>query len=87
MEKLLNLNIHTPYKTIFQGQVSTVVASGEIGYFGILPSHAPFISILIPGDITFKEEGGKFSKVNSKSMGFLEVLNNKVTVLLDSAEI
>ncbi len=87
MEKLFEANIHTPYKTVFQGRVSMINAPGKAGYFGILADHAPFISTLMPGKVAYRDAAGKVTIIDSKKDGFLEVLNNKVTVLLDSVEI
>lgn len=84
MEKVFKVNISTTDKNIFEGEVSSLIVPGELGYLGILANHAPLISTLIPGKISFKDKRGKADTILSKGKGFLEVLENKVTLLLDS---
>jgi len=81
---LFNLSIYTPEKTIFDAQVSSVCIPEESGYMGVLAHHAPLISTLIPGKITFKEMGGNLNMVHSASRGVFEIVNNRVIILLDS---
>ena len=85
-EKLFKINISTPEKTIFEGEISYLVAPGEMGYFGVLVDHAPLISNLVPGKITIKDGASQPMILNCKSTGILEVLNNNVDILVDSAE-
>ena len=78
------LEIETPEASIFQGDVDSVKCPGLDGLFGILSSHAPMVSALGDGTLTY-ESGG--SKTDVKiSGGFLEVSNNICSVMADSAE-
>lgn len=79
------LNIYAPEKTIFDGEVSSLCLPEESGYLGILAHHAPLISTLIPGKITFKGAEGVLNAIQSTSKGVFEVANNRVIILLDSA--
>jgi F-type H+-transporting ATPase subunit epsilon len=79
-----NLHIVTPEKEIFSGEVSSLVVPGEIGYLGVLANHAALVTNLIPGEITIKNISGKPTTLSSKGKGFLEILKNKATLLLDS---
>lgn len=79
-----NVHIVTPAKEIFSGDVSSLVVPGEGGYLGVLANHAALVANLVPGEITLKDTSGKPVTFSSKGKGFLEVLKNKATLLLDS---
>ena len=82
----VKLEILTPKGVIFSKEVNSIIAPGKLGSFGILPGHAPLISSLGPGNIVIDEESG--NKTNYKiDSGFLEVLDDLVTVLANSADI
>lgn len=85
-EKLFKINVATPEKTIYEGEISSLIAPGEMGYFGILADHAPLIANLVPGKITIREGQEQSVIFNCKSTGILEVLKNNVSVLVDAAE-
>ncbi len=84
MEKLFQVSIVTPEKAVYDGKVSSLIAPGELGYLGVLANHAPLITNLVPGKISLRDSSEKLTTIDSKGKGFLEVLNNKVTLLLDS---
>ena len=83
MPSLFKLNICTPEKTIFDGQVSSLCLPEESGYLGVLARHAPLISTLMPGKIIFKDAQGTLNTVLSASKGVFEIANNRVIILLD----
>ena len=74
----------TAEKLLFSDQVESIVAPGEAGELGILPHHAPLLTLLRPGELRVTQDGQEQSIVITG--GFLEVLDNKVTVLADAAE-
>ena len=74
----------TAEKLLFSEQVESIVAPGEAGELGILPHHAPLLSILKSGELRVTQDGQEQSIAITG--GFLEVLDNKVTVLADAAE-
>jgi F-type H+-transporting ATPase subunit epsilon len=80
----IHLEIVSPEKLLFSGEVDYVTVPGKDGYLGILPGHAPMLSELQIGEIRYKrgQEIGLFSCCE----GFVEVLPDKVTVLADLAE-
>ena len=78
------LEIVTPEKMIFSGEVSSVLAWGVEGQLGILPHHAPLMTILQPGDLVIKKGGEE--EALTLSGGFLEVRPDKVVVLADACE-
>lgn len=80
----LQLVVVTAEGESFSGEVDIVVAPGEIGEFTVLPSHARLISNLVPGVLRFDQDGNSVSL--ALTGGFLEVSDNRVTVLADAAE-
>ena len=80
-----NLSIITPLGKIFNGQVSSIVAPGTSGSFGILAHHAPMVASLRDGPLTIREEtGNMFYKVHA---GVLEVdSQSDVLLLADGVE-
>ena len=84
MEKYFQLEIITPHRIVFSQKVRHVVAPGRTGYFGILANHLPYLTALQIGRIEAESEDG--TKLFATSGGYVEVLNNKMTVLAESAE-
>ncbi|MBG82172.1 MAG: F0F1 ATP synthase subunit epsilon [SAR202 cluster bacterium] len=80
----LQLAVVTAEGESFSGEVDMVVAPGGLGEFTVLPSHARMISSLDPGILRFDQSGESVSL--ALSGGFLEVSDNRVTVLADAAE-
>jgi F-type H+-transporting ATPase subunit epsilon len=80
----LRLDIVTIERLAFSGEVDMVIAPGTQGELGILPRHAPLITALDEGELRFKQ--GDEEQTFAIGGGYLEVLNNQVTVLADSAE-
>ncbi len=79
-----SLKIITPENKVFEGDVESVKCPGLDGLFGILSSHAPMVSALGDGTLTYVV-GGQETQVKI-SGGFLEVSNNVCSVMADSAE-
>jgi F-type H+-transporting ATPase subunit epsilon len=77
---MLNLEILSPTKKIYEGQISSIVLPGDLGSFGVLPNHAPIISTLSKGKIIWEANNKKEElEING---GVVEVINNKVSVLV-----
>ena len=85
MEKLFHLTVFSQDRILHEGEVSTVLAPGELGYMGILAHHAPLVSCLRPGRVEWKEPGGPKTILESKAKGLVEVFKNKVILILDEA--
>lgn len=83
MSAPFHLTIMSCDKKIFEGELQSLVAPGQIGYLGILANHASLMTALIPGKISLRDNFGTSRIIESKTKGFLEVINNKVTILLD----
>jgi len=81
---MLKLEIVTPEKRVVDAEVDSVTVPTASGEAGILPNHAPLISALRPGILTYSVKGTSEKLVISG--GFIEVSAEKVAVLADSAE-
>ncbi len=79
------LDIVSAEKEIFSGLVEMVVASAELGEIGIVPGHAPLLTLLRPGEIRVTLPGGH-KELFYVSGGMLEIQPHQVTVLADAAE-
>jgi len=84
MPDTLQLQIVTPDKRLVDEAVEQVQMPGRNGYLGILPQHAPLLTELGPGEISYMQ-AGKTSYL-AVAWGFAEVLPDKVTILADAAE-
>ena len=84
-EKPFTVEIVTPVRMAFSGQATSVSAPGVEGGFQVLASHAPFMSAIGTGPVTLKGLDGT-DTVYATSGGFVEVRDNKVTVVADTAE-
>ncbi len=81
----MKLEIVTAEKLVYSEEVSGVVAPGMEGELGILPHHAPLLTVLQPGELRIMKQGQEDAYL-AVSGGFLEVMANKVVVLADTAE-
>lgn len=82
--KLLKLKIISPDRVFYEGDVSMVEMSTTEGEIGIYPEHVPLTAIVTPCVLDIHENGGvKKAAVHS---GFVEILQDKVTVLAEVAE-
>ena len=78
------LEILTPEKKLYSGEVYGVQLPGISGLFEILDKHAPLVSALGKGNLKIFKDKKEIEKYSIQS-GFVEVLNNKVTVLVEGA--
>lgn len=80
----MHLEIITPDKKVYEGEVTLIQLPGSKGSFTILNNHAPIISTLEAGTIKIKDSSEKehFFKING---GVVEQLSNKLVVLVESA--
>jgi F-type H+-transporting ATPase subunit epsilon len=84
MADVLQLEIVTPEKQLVSDSAEEIQIPGKNGYLGVLPGHAPLITELAVGEITYRK-GGQTSYL-SVAWGFAEVLPAKVTILAEAAE-
>ena len=84
MVNKFELSVISAESKVFEGEVESVLVPGMIGDFLVLPNHAPCISSIRPGFVEFS--GGSSSKHRYfVSGGIIEVINNTVSLLVDSA--
>ena|SRR5215472_10406388 len=84
MADAIALEVATPMRLVVTEAVDEVVAPGSEGYFGVLPGHAPFLTTLGIGELTYRKGNSEFHL--AVAGGFAEVRNDKMIVLADSAE-
>ena len=79
----MHLEIITPDKKIFAGEVTSVSVPGKSGRFEMLNNHAPIISTLLNGKVKVKDKEGV--KTFDVKGGVVEMLNTKVIILAEGA--
>jgi F-type H+-transporting ATPase subunit epsilon len=84
MASTFQLEIVTPSRLLVKDLAEEAQIPGLSGYLGILPGHAPLITELAVGVITYKANGATHTL--SVAWGFAEVLQDKVTILAETAE-
>ena len=85
MPQHIHLEIVTPERQLFSGQVDEVTVPSSQGYLGILPGHAPLLAELGIGEISYRI--GEQVEYLFCSWGFVEVLPDRVVVLAQDAEL
>ena len=80
----IKLDVVTAERVVFSDDVDVVGAPGIEGQLGILPHHAPLVTMLQPGELLVKTGGEEFCM--AVTGGFLEVRPDRVIILADAAE-
>jgi F-type H+-transporting ATPase subunit epsilon len=80
----LRLDVVTAEREVYSDEVDAVVAPGVEGELGILPRHAPLVTMLQPGVMRLRK--GADESLMAITGGFLQVFNDRVLVLADAAE-
>jgi F-type H+-transporting ATPase subunit epsilon len=81
----MQLDILTPEKRLFSGDVESVTFPGALGIFTVLPNHAPIISSLCPhGEVSYTQ--GNRTETILIGGGFVQVKKNQITLCADSQE-
>lgn len=84
MAELMKLQVVCPDRTFYEGEVSMVELNTTEGEIGIYPKHIPMTCILRPGILTItSDEGIKNAALHE---GFIQIMQDKVTILAESAE-
>ena len=81
----MNLEILTPERKLFSGEVYGVQLPGITGSFEVLDKHAPLVSALKAGKMKVLKDRNNHLAFYEIQSGFVEVLDNKVTVLVEGA--
>ena len=84
-DKAFKLEIVTPKKVVFSGDVISFSAPGVVGGFQVLKSHAPLLSNIAIGEVKLVDSSGQEMRY-ATSGGFVEVHENKVMMLAETAE-
>ncbi len=84
MAEKLRLELVTPYKKALSEEVDEVTAPGTLGEFGILPGHTPLLTTLKIGELSYRRGSEIFHL--AVNWGYVEVEDDKVTVLVETAE-
>jgi F-type H+-transporting ATPase subunit epsilon len=86
MADTFQLEIVTPEKRVVDTAATEAQIPGKNGYLGVLPGHAPLITELAVGEVTFHTGNNNEEQRLAVAWGFAEVLPNKVTILAETAE-
>ncbi len=86
MPDAIDLVIVTPEKQLLREKTVEVQMPGENGYLGILPGHAPLMTELGIGELSYHDTRNKESAHIAILRGFAEVLSDRVTILAETAE-
>lgn len=78
----MQLEIITPEKSIYKGEIASAVFPGSEGFFGVLPNHSPIISTLKNGEIKIVDSDKKEAAFTVNG-GVVEISNNKIIVLAE----
>ncbi|MEX0804643.1 MAG: F0F1 ATP synthase subunit epsilon [Candidatus Binatia bacterium] len=84
MADKIRLRVVTPARLVLDEEVDEVTGPGVKGEFGVLPNHISFLSLLQPGEMSYKQ--GSTRRFLAVSGGYAEVLDNVMTVLAPVAE-
>jgi F-type H+-transporting ATPase subunit epsilon len=84
MADKIRLRLVTPSRLLLDEEVDEVTAPGVLGEFGVLPNHIAFLTLLAPGELSYKQ-GAQRTRL-AIGGGYAEVLSNVMTVLADAAE-
>ncbi|MBI4161227.1 MAG: F0F1 ATP synthase subunit epsilon [Acidobacteria bacterium] len=82
--RAIRIEVVTPERRVLAEEVQEVVLPGEMGYFGVLPGHAPLLSALVVGEVMYR--AGVRARFLAVGDGFAEVLPDRVSVLVRTAE-
>src|SRR6202453_2262133 len=85
MADTIELEVVTPERQLVKESVTEAQVPAKEGYIGVLPGHAPLLSLLGSGVLTYNPQGGA-RKVLAIHGGFVEVLPDHITVLANLAE-
>ena len=83
MPPAITLRVLTQEGLVLEDEAVSVIAPGEVGYLGILRHHAPLVTTLTPGTLTWKRPNGE-RRTTRVGAGLLEVQHNRITILTDA---
>ena len=86
MAKAFHVDVVSPESTVWSGEATIIVARTPEGELGIMADHEPLMGALATGPVEIESESGERTTIGVHG-GFLQVLNNQVTLITDRAEI
>ena len=81
---MLTLEIVTPERKVLSEAVDSVVIPGAKGYLGVLPGHAPLLTGLMIGEMSYTQDGKEHTLAVAE--GYAEVLRDRVSILAERCE-
>jgi len=84
MAEKMKLEIVTPYSKVVDELVDEVTATGKLGEFNVLPGHAPFLTSLGIGELSYKKDG--VTVCMAHNWGYFEIKDDKIIILVETAE-
>lgn len=85
MAQKLTLELVTPAKQVLSEAVDEITAPGSMGQFGVLPGHTPMLTTLDVGELSYRK--GKETFYVAVNWGYVEIEEDRVTILVETAEI
>jgi len=85
-QKIIKFEVVTPERVVLRENILQASIPTKSGEITVLPNHIPLVSIISPGVIEIKKENGEL-EIMAVSGGFVEVLQGKIVILADTAEI
>ena len=86
MAKAFQVDVVSPETTVWSGQATIVIARTPEGELGIMADHEPLMGALATGPVEIEAETGERTTIGVYG-GFIQVLNNQVTLITDRAQI
>lgn len=86
MSKSFQVDVVSPEATVWSGQATFMVAKTPDGELGVMADHEPLMGALVTGAVIIEDESGNRTMIGVHG-GFLQVVNNQVTLITDRAEI
>jgi len=83
---VIKLEVVTPERRVVHEEVTELTAPGLLGEFGVLGGHEPFVTVLRPGILHYRRAENGDGKTLAVSLGFAEVVEDRVTLLVESCE-
>ena len=83
--RVMELEVISPDREVYRGKIRSIVFPGADGFFGVLPRHAPMISLVEPGVTRITEESGR-ERFMALTRGFMEVRKDKLIFVVDAGE-
>lgn len=85
MAQKLNLELVTPAQQVLSEAVDEITAPGSMGQFGVLPGHTPMLTTLDVGELSYRKGNETFYV--AVNWGYVEIEEDRVTILVETAEI